>query len=144
MKKLFALLLCFIMMFTFAGCGSVSPGEVIKVPVELTKNPGMAAAQFTIEYNADKLTFLGYNNGTILEECQAHHETGKIKVVLVKDFTKSMDDATAKGTLLTLKFQVKENALKGKTSFKVSETQFVKVNEQEVEATIQIADLKIK
>ena len=144
MKKIFALLLCFVMLFAFAGCGEVSEGDVVKVPVELVKNPGMAAAQLIIEYDTDKLTFLGYNNGTLFESCKVVETGGKISAVLVKDFSVSMDDVTAKGTLLELKLQVKKGAGKGTVKFKVSESQFVNTNEQYVKATVEVANIKIK
>lgn len=144
MKKLFALVLCFAMLFTFAGCGGAKEGDVVKVPIELTKNPGMVAAQFVVEYDADKLTFLGYNNGEIFEECETHDANGKINVVMVKDFSKSMADVTEKGTLLTLKFQIKNGAGKGKIKFTLGDSQFINTNEKEVKPTIEIAEIKIK
>lgn len=144
MKKLFVLALCFVMLFTFAGCGGVKEGDVVKVPVELTKNPGMVAAQFIIEYDTDKLTLLGYNNGEIFEECETHSTDGKVNVVMVKDFSVSMADVTKTGTLLTLKFQVKNGAGKGTIKFKMGDSQFINTNEKEVEPTIKIADIKVK
>lgn len=144
MKKVFALVLCFVMLFTFAGCGGAKEGDVVKVPVEITKNPGMVAAQFIVEYDAAKLTFLGYNNGTIFEECETHDANGKINVVMVKDFSVSMADVTKTGTLLTLKFQIKNGAPKGKIQFSLGDSQFINTAEKEVEPTIKIADIKVK
>ena len=145
-KKTICLMMCFFLFFVFVGCNKneVTAGDIIKVPVELTKNPGMVAASFEIEYDTDAFQFLGKNDGDVLGDVTVNQSKGKISAVLVeKDFS-SMKDNTDTGTLFTIKFKVRAGAKPGEYKFKITNYQFININEQEVKAVVNIPQITIK
>lgn len=151
MKKIIAFILCLVMLFAFVGCSedkkekeevTVSAGEIVKVPVNITKNPGMVAASLKIKYDTASLEFLGYTNEKIFEECTVHEADGIVNVVSFKSNLNK--DDTSKGNMLTLKFKVKNKAKSGTKKFTLSQYQFVNTNEKEVKVTVEIPDVKVK
>lgn len=174
-RRIIALFMVLTLMFAFSGCGksasdkkikttvkdiTASAGDIISVPVVLAENPGMIAAQPTIIYDGDMFEFMNYTNGNIFDECTAEstvvEEEDIVKAVLFREDLSA--DTKATGTVVSLRFKVKDTAKKGTYTFKVAKSAtaeatneevkklsvYVNSNEQYVDPTIQLPKITVK
>lgn len=84
-------------------------GAVIKVPVKIEKNPGIAAGKLQFEYDTDSLEYLGYEAGLFLPK-EDTTEGKTISIIVLNE-----NDVTEDGTILYLKFTVKNTAAASST-----------------------------
>lgn len=124
----------------------VTDDGIVTVPVVITKNPGMVAAQVFLEYDADTFDYVDCKNGKILDEFDSAYDKGTVNCLLTANLEKSSKDVKTNGTLFTLKLKVKENAKSGNYTVKVNKekTQFANYNEQFVNPEIKIDTIKVK
>lgn len=105
-----------------------SAGKTVSVPITLSQNPGVNAAQLFFEYDASVLTYDGCENGDIFDECLDNDTGGTVAVIIQSS---GIEDVTASGTLLTLNFTVKDSAAKGTYTIRVSDnSMFCNADEQ--------------
>lgn len=117
--------------------------DVIKVPVEIKKNPGMTMAQIYFEYDQSVLTCVGFENGDILET-YIDPAYGDGNVVFIMECAETEDTAET-GELLTLLFKAKKNAKAGAYEVKVGEkSQFINIDETFVKPEISIEKATVK
>ena len=87
-----------------AGAISGKAGDTVAVPYRLSSASGLAAAEFTLEYDAAQLEYVGMQ-ADLTEVCSAHPaEDGRVRVVLA-----TAEPLTAEGTLLTAQFKLKQD-----------------------------------
>ena len=92
---------------------SAKKGETVKVPVELTDNPGIVAFLLEFTYDANSLEYCGFEKTELYTEYQENAKSGSIKMIIMAD-----QDVAEDGNLVYLKFKVKDGA-KGSTDIKV-------------------------
>ncbi len=82
-------------------------GDEVLVPVTIEENPGIMAITVSITYNSDALEYKGYMFGDVVEDYTvvAHPDKKLIRFVNCESRNRYTD-----GTLLTLKFKIKDNA----------------------------------
>ena len=88
-------------------------GEV-EIGINLTKNPGIATADFDIEFNSNVLELTEVVDNQLFEGAVAAHSDkmqSPYRLSWQNDVTQS--DSSATGKLVTLRFKVKENAEPG-------------------------------
>ena len=85
----------------------VSAGEVFTVTVNLRGNPGFCMVQFTLTFDRDKMDCIEAQAGTLLENalCVTNPAAEEGAILAAASGT----DIPGDGTLLTLKFEAKEN-----------------------------------
>lgn len=90
---------------------SAKPGdEQIKIPIKIEDNPGIMAITLSINYDSDVLEYKGYSRGKVVNDytVAAHPDKNIIR------FVSGMFEQTDKnGEMITLKFNVKDNAKAG-------------------------------
>ena len=124
-KKLFALLLCFVICFslcvsTLAATGTTKitvssvdamPGDAVTITIDISNNPGIMAMAFCITYDRETLSFKNYSKGYLSSyTVKDHSDKGHVSFVNVEN-----KDIATNGTIISLVFQVKENAKPGKS-----------------------------
>ena len=79
------------------------PGDTVKVVLDLANNPGVAYLRLTVKYDTAALTLKTVENGSIISDLDQG-----VNLVWSAD-----SNSTANGTLVTLTFEVKEDAAFG-------------------------------
>lgn len=114
-------------------------GKKVSVPIKLSKNPGINAAQLIFEYDSSALTYNGCENGDILDECEDAENSGVITVLVQNG---GIEDSSKNGTLITLSFTVKDGAKPGTYTVKASEKSMI-CNSDEVIVVPELSDGQI-
>lgn len=111
-------------------------GKKVSVPIKLSKNPGINAAQLIFEYDSSVFTYNGCENGDILDECEDAESGGVIRVLVQNG---GIEDSNKNGTLVSLSFTVKDGASAGTYTVKVSNKSMI-CNSDEVIVVPEILD----
>lgn len=116
-------------------------GKTISVPVTISNNPGIAASALKINYNGEKLTYVGYDEGEVFENYYFKEEKNAILFTNIEN-----EDSKKNGVMFYLKFKVKDNAVLGDTEIKVDATNesFVNFDEEFVKVGAGNAIITIK
>ena len=118
--------------------------DIIKVPVKITKNPGVMAGMISFEYDASAISCVGYeNDGEIMQLLiEPQYAAGKVTVIMEAP---GIEDTKETGTILTLLFKAKKDAKAGDYEIKIGDdTEFSNYNEQLVEPTIVAEKITVK
>ncbi len=87
------------------GEATASVGKTVKVPVELSENPGIVGINIAFNYDTEKLEYISVEKGKIINDCEAFEKDGKISVLTLED-----EDFKTNGTLYYLTFKVRDGA----------------------------------
>lgn len=110
------------------GTVTAKPGDTVQVPVSYTGNPGTMGVQLEIEYDGEALTYLGYDRGDIISDCEVSETNGKLTLIGIND-----NDTDKNGTLIYLNFKVGDSA-SGKTEIKLGSSILSNYNEETINA----------
>ena len=80
-------------------------GQTIKVPVEITKNPGIMSCMLQFKYDKKSLEYLGFQKTGMYTDYKDHSVAGRINIIMLSD-----QDVKKDGTILYLNFKVKDTA----------------------------------
>lgn len=123
-KRVFALLLCVIICFSVSFSSLAAndtatikvsstealPGDTVTINVEISNNPGIMAMAFCITYDSNALAFKNYSKGYLSSyTVKDHSDKGHVSFVNVEN-----KDISTDGTIISLLFEVKEDAKPGK------------------------------
>ena len=117
--------------------------QTVEVPVTVAANDGFVGAQLYFEFDASVLTYVGYSNGELLDECDVNLVNGQLRCIVINDdVTKNVKDA---GVLVTLKFKVNDDAAAGQYEVKLGkETMFADSTEKIITPEVTIAKIDVK
>ncbi len=121
-KKLATFLLCAIISLSFVTTVSAdvtpaititninaTPGESVKISINISNNPGIMAMAFSITYDSDALIYKSYTKGYLSNYNIHHHEDkGHISFVNIEN-----KDVNKNGNIITIIFDVKSDAKPG-------------------------------
>ena len=118
-------------------------GEEVKVTVSFAQNPGIAGAELILAYDADKLEFVGFENGQILSKMMTNdkYNGNQLYISWVSD-----DNAMGDGVVLTLTFKIKETCAVGEeiavniVSFKAHDYDATDVEFNSMDGMVAVAD----
>ncbi len=123
-KILFSLLICTIFVFSFClsafaatdtakitvSSADAMPGDSITINVDISNNPGIMAMAFCITYDNDSLVYKNFSKGYLTSyTVKDHSDKGYVSFVNVENKDNSTD-----GTIISILFEVKEDAAPGK------------------------------
>ncbi len=85
---------------------NAEPGDTFKIPIKLTKNPGIVALRVGITYDAEQLQLVSAENGSVLGDAEflSGDKTDKVPYYLVWDDA-GKDNLTGTGTIAELTFK---------------------------------------
>ena len=83
--------------------GTAKAGEEVSVVLDISNNPGIACLVMTLTYDTEALELLGVENGSIMSDFDND----------INFLWSASQNVTAEGTLLTMKFRVKEEVEDG-------------------------------
>ena len=130
------------MIFTVSDCGDVLPGTDFQVSVSVTDNPGFAAVVFQLSYDTKALQFVAVGTDGLLAESMVFSlENNTVSYLSGSNFEEN-------GTLFTLVFHVRDEALNGSYTIQLglrdnNETNLVAANTQPVPAVFTPGNLTI-
>lgn len=118
-------------------------GEEVKVNVTFAQNPGIAGAELILAYDADKLEFVGFENGQILSNMMTNdkYNGNQLYISWVSD-----DNAMGDGVVLTLTFKIKDTCAVGDTaavsivSFKAHDYDTTDVEFNPMDGNVSVVD----
>lgn len=91
------------------------PGDEIAVPIDISENMGIMAMTFTLGYDAQILTYTGFNIGIFNDYTVVDHpDKGYVSFVNCEN-----QDRTYEGNIIVMKFTVKEDAPAGYTKLTI-------------------------
>lgn len=123
-KRISAMLLCAILCFTvsissFAATDTAAikvsstealPGDAVTITIDISNNPGIMAMAFCITYDSDALVYKNYSKGYLSSyTVKDHSDKGYVSFVNVEN-----KDISTDGTIISVLFEVKEDAAPGK------------------------------
>ncbi len=87
-----------------------NPGETVEINLNLLNNPGITALSIDVSYSEQDVELLGFENGGLFEDSVS---TGSLNTSPLKISWYATDsrNKTASGTLATVKFRIRENAV---------------------------------
>ena len=89
------------------GTTAANTGDEISIPIDIAENPGIMAITISITYDSNSLEYIEFLKGKVLKDYTvADHPSKNIIRFVSCESTDRMRD----GTLLTLRFKVKDNA----------------------------------
>lgn len=105
------------------GNAETKKGSIVKVPVNIDKNPGFTAALLNFNYDTSVIKYLGYEKGDVLSDYQFVDKDGTLKFLCLEN-----KDVNKDGLLFYIKFEVlKGNA---ETDIKLTVDQVVNYDEE--------------
>lgn len=117
-------------------------GDIVDVPIKVTKNPGMMAGKFVFEYDSKALEYVDYEEGDLLNEYEVNNTDGKVTCIISNS---ELKDSSGKGTVIVLQFKVKDGAKKGDYEIKYSsESQIGNLDEKYVDIEVEKAKITVK
>ncbi|MBR7132577.1 MAG: hypothetical protein IKD04_03510 [Clostridia bacterium] len=122
------------------GTVSGSKGDTVKVPVEISSNPGIMA--FLLEFNYDKeaLEYTGYKEGDFLTGYDVNATEGTVKFLNLED-----NDVAKNGVLIYLEFKILDGAAaKNDIKLVIGENSICNYNEEVIEVTAKDGSVKVK
>ena len=90
------------------------PGDSVDLTVIITGNPGITSIDFSINYDADRFTLTGKQNGKLLGGTINSQTLDKVPYYCGWINSLQKTNCTEDGTLITLTFKVNEGAVNGK------------------------------
>lgn len=89
------------------GKKSANVGDEIYIPIDISENPGIMAITISITYDSNSLEYIEFLKGRVLKDYTvADHPSKNI----IRFVSCESTDKMRNGTLLTLRFKVKDNA----------------------------------
>ncbi len=88
-------------------------GEIVKVPVKFTGNPGAMGYLVEFNYDDEKLEYITTQKGDVVTNCEANAKDGVLKVVTIED-----NDVKKDGVLYYISFKPRDG-VKGDCEIKV-------------------------
>ena len=104
-----------------AGAASVQRGDDLSVEVKLGESDALAAVQFTLKYDAQKLTYDGYSVGGALTGMTKVINTDTPGEVAAVGYAADNQSNAANETILTVHFKVQDEAAAGDTVVSLSD-----------------------
>lgn len=144
-KKRFHLFICIISVFLLmlvpimtstAAENIIKSGDVIKVPIEITENPGICSARIKIEYDKNIFTMLSQENGDVFplnSFVAGNTDSDECYAVWV-----GLSDINKTGTLLYIELKVNDTASDGEYTIKASYAEDDVFNLDEKNVSIKI------
>ena len=116
-------------------------GDIVKIPIEVTKNPGMIIAKTIVNFDSSVLEYIECENGLFTDNTVSAVD-GKATCLLMADFTKTAEDITKTGTAATLEFKVKEGAKAGEYAISIDEknSEYANINEKFVTPNVSVVE----
>lgn len=93
-----------------AGSVTGKVGEEVRVPINITQNPGIVGLRVKVTYDADKLELKDAVAENVFQNVQASEKFSDHPYVMVFDSATATENVTYLGTLATLTFVIKEGA----------------------------------
>lgn len=128
------------------GIGNSKPdiykqGDIVKIPIKVTKNPGMVIAKTVVNYDDAVLEYVECEGG-IFTDNTVSTKDGKATCVLMANFTADLKDNTETGTIATLVFKVKKGATKGESLISIDEenSEYANLREKFVTPKVSITE----
>lgn len=114
--------------------------KTVKVPVELTGNPGAMGFLLRFSYDSEKLEYLNYENGDVLSDCEVSGENGQLSMIGIEN-----QDITKNGTLVYLNFKIKDG-VSGSTEVSVTcdENGICNYNEESIPVQTENGKITVK
>lgn len=99
------------------GTTSANTGDEISIPIDISENPGIMATTISITYDSNSLEYIEFLKGTVLKDYTVadHPSKNMIRFVSCESANKRRN-----GTLITLRFKVKDNAEWGFSKIDIS------------------------
>lgn len=103
------------------GSSQGQPGGTVSIPISLKNNPGLVSMSFRVSYDVSAMTLVGVEDGGILGSNTFHNPDKTMNPYELSWGNDTItENITADGTIVTLTFEVKENAVTGRYPVTVS------------------------
>ena len=89
------------------------PGQTVSVPVSLENNPGIVSMLVSVTYDRDVLTLVGVEDAGLLGTAEHNPSYSAFPYILSWSNDTAKENFTVNGTIVTLVFQIKEEAEEG-------------------------------
>lgn len=120
--------------------------STVEVDIEITSNPGVATLGFNVSYDSNALTLKSVKNGVIFDDDEIDSNIAKNPFII--SAVCGTGNKTAKGTLATLVFAVKNTSSTGTYNITLSENAtlggYYNYSEKAVPATLTSGSVQIK
>lgn len=116
-------------------------GDIVKIPIEVTENPGMIIAKTVVNYDASVFEYVECEDGFFTDNAVVASD-GTATCLLMADIVASSKDVTEKGTVATLVFKVKSGATAGEYLFSIDEenSEYCNLREKFVTPKVSITE----
>ena len=100
-------------------------GSIVKVPVNISGNPGFTAALLNFKYDTSVVKYIGYEKGELLTDYEFADDKGSLKFLCLEN-----KDVNKDGLLFNIKFEILKDS--AETDIELSVEDVVNYNEKSV------------
>lgn len=120
----------------------ISAGDNVDVCLKIKKNCGIWGGQVMLKYDAETLSFVSYDTGDVFDNCDYNADDGTLTLLLNQT---ELENSKKNGVIVTLKFNVKDDAKSGDYSIKFSEeSNFCNVKEELITPVLKDGTVTVK
>ena len=118
------------------GSAKGEKGDIVKIPVDISNNPGIGAEMFTFTYDSEAVKYIGYEKGDVLSDYEFADNNGTLKFLGLEN-----GDVDKNGNLFTLKFEILGK--KG-SDIGITVEDIINFDEQNIENTAKGGKITVK
>ena len=119
------------------GSAEGSKGDIVKIPVKISNNPGFMASLMSFKYDNNVLEYIGYEKGDFLEDYEFSNKEGVLKFLGLEE-----NDVSDNGLLFNLKFEIIADS--GKSDIKLEIDDVINYNEQIIKTANENGKITVK
>ncbi len=119
------------------GSAEGSKGDIVKVPVKISNNPGFVASLMGFKYDTKILKYIGYEKGEFLEDYEFSDKDGVLKFLGLEDA-----DVSDNGLLFNLKFEIVADS--GESDIKLEIEDVINYDEQIIKTAAENGKITVK
>lgn len=119
------------------GTVSGSKGDIVKVPVKMSGNPGFVAALMSFKYDTSAVKYIGYEKGTFLTDYEFADNNGVLKFLCLEN-----KDVKKNGLLFNIKFEILKDS--AESDIKLDIEDIVNYDEESIKFQAESGKIKKK
>ncbi len=119
------------------GSAEGAKGDIVKVPVKISNNPGFIASLMSFKYDNKVLEYIGYEKGDFLEDYEFSNKDGVLKFLGLEE-----EDVSDNGLLFNLKFEIAADS--GEFDIKLEIEDVINYDEQIIRTAVENGKITVK
>lgn len=119
------------------GSAEGKKGDIVKIPVKISNNPGFMASLMNFKYDTSTLKYIGYEKGDFLKDYEFVDKNGVLKFLGCED-----SDINKNGLLFNLKFEILKDSAKAEIKLEIED--MINYDEKSIKTAVENGNITVK